>query len=72
MLTRIMRAATLPKPTGPAPAEVQGILRRAAARVVNGLAAEAGPTLDASTARDAQGFSRHAGSIRCNRTAPYL
>ena len=51
-------------PIEPAWAKVKGLLRKAAARTVDGLHAACGPALDAITARDAQGFFRHAGYAR--------
>jgi transposase len=45
-------------------AKVKAGLRKAAARTVDALHAALGPALDAITARDAQGFFRHAGH-RC-------
>ena len=42
-------------------AKVKGLLRKAAARSVDGLHAALGPVLDAVTAQDARGFFRHAG-----------
>jgi transposase len=42
-------------------AKVKGLLRKAAARTVDGLHAALGPALDAVTAQDARGFFRHAG-----------
>ena len=48
-------------PIEPAWAKVKGLLRKAAARTVDGLHAALGPALDAITAQDAQGFFRHAG-----------
>ncbi len=47
-------------------AKMKAGLRRAAARTVDGLHAALGPTLDAITAQDAQGFFRHAGYARPN------
>jgi hypothetical protein len=40
---------------------VKSLLRKAAARTVDGLHAALGPALDAITAQDARGFFRHAG-----------
>ena len=48
-------------PIEPAWAKVKGLLRNAAARSVDALHAALGPALAAITARDAQGFFRHAG-----------
>jgi transposase len=45
-------------------AKIKALLRRAAARTVDGLHAALGPALDAITAKDAQGFFRHAGYAR--------
>jgi transposase len=42
-------------------AKVKTLLRKAAARTVDGLHAALGPALDAITVQDAQGFFRHAG-----------
>ena len=48
-------------PIEPAWAKVKSLLRKAAARTVDGLHAALGPALDAITAQDARGFFRHAG-----------
>jgi transposase len=42
-------------------AKVKGLLRKAAARTVDGLHTALGPALAAVTAGDARGFFRHAG-----------
>jgi transposase len=42
-------------------AKVKGLLRKAAARTVDGLHAALGPALDTITAQDARGFFRQAG-----------
>ena len=48
-------------PIEPAWAKVKSLLRKAAARTVDGLHAALGPALDTITAQDARGFFRHAG-----------
>ena len=48
-------------PIEPAWAKVKAVLRKAAARDVEGLHHALGPALDAVTAQDARGFFRHAG-----------
>ena len=48
-------------PIEPAWAKLKAILRKTAARTVEGLHQALGPALDAITAQDAQGFFRHAG-----------
>ena len=48
-------------PIEPAWAKVKCLLRKAAARTVEGLHAALGPALAAVTAQDARGFFRHAG-----------
>ena len=48
-------------PIEPAWAKVKGLLRKAAARTVDGLHAALGPALAAITKDDARGFFRHAG-----------
>jgi transposase len=53
-------------PIEPAWAKVKSLLRKAAARTVDGLHAALGPALAAITPRDARGFFRHAGYARPN------
>ena len=53
-------------PIEPAWAKVKGLLRKAAARTVDGLHAAPGPALAAITPWDARGFFRHAGYARPN------
>lgn len=48
-------------PIEPAWAKVKGILRKAAARTIDGMHAALGPALAAISKDDAQGFFRHAG-----------
>lgn len=48
-------------PIEPAWAKVKGLLRKAAARTVDGLHAALGPALAAITPQDAKGYFRHAG-----------
>jgi hypothetical protein len=45
---------------------VKSLLRKAAARTVDGLHAALGPALAAITPRNARGFFRHAGYARPN------
>jgi transposase len=53
-------------PIEPAWAKVKTLLRKAAARTVDGLQAALGPALDTVTPQDAQGFFRHAGYVHPN------
>jgi transposase len=53
-------------PIEPAWAKVKNLLRKAAARSVEGLHAALGPALAAITAQDARGFFRHAGYAHPN------
>ena len=53
-------------PIEPAWAKVKGLLRKVAARTLDGLQAALAPALDAVTPQDARGFFRHAGYPRPN------
>lgn len=53
-------------PIEPAWAKVKGLLRKVAARTLDGLQAAPAPALDAVTPQDARGFFRHAGYARPN------